>query len=124
MWHRFPELVTWRLFLFRYILLWSLEAIIFCWLYEYRAFWDMALFIPATFIAYYFVTDTIGQMMSIIPLTRKFFGIGSEQKTKKQKIMRGVAIVLAIFLAFYMGVWFSFGANMMLDILKFATIKQ
>jgi hypothetical protein len=38
--------------------------------------------------------------------------------------MRGVAIVLAIFLAFYMGVWFSFGANMMLDILKFATIKQ
>ena len=46
MWNKFPELVHWRLFIFRYILLWTLIAILFSWLYEYRAFWDMFLFFP------------------------------------------------------------------------------
>ena len=124
MWQKFPEQVTWRLFTFRYVLLWILIGIIFCWLYEYRAVWDIALFIPVTIGVYWFQTDTISQIVNIIPFTRKFFGVGAEKKTPLQKWMRGIAILIGIFVAFYFGVWFSFGANTFLDILKFSILKQ
>jgi len=117
-WFKFPEQVTWRLFLFRYVMLWSVIGIIYCWLYQYRAFWDIALFIPMTIIAYWFEADLVHQVLGIFPATRKFFGIGNRQKTKMQRWIIGISVLVGLFLAFYFGVMISTGTNLFLDILK------
>ena len=117
-WFKFPELVTWRLFLFRYVLLWFIVGIIFSWLYQYRTFWNIFLFIPATITSFVAITSSIGEFISAFKITRDFFGINSSEKTKLQKWMRSFAILIAIFIALYMGTGFAFGTNIFLDILK------
>ncbi len=120
-WFKFPEQVQWRLFLFRYVLLWSVAGVIFSWVYEYRAIWDMCLFIPVSIIFFAVSSSSITQTLSIFATTRNFFGIGidNKEKTPSQKWMRRVAILLGLFLSFFMGVWFSYGINVILDITKF-----
>ncbi len=119
-WSKFPEQVQWRLFLFRYVLLWSVAGVIFSWVYEYRTFWDMFLFIPISIIIYITNSSSITQTLGVFSLTRNFFGIGidNKEKTSLQKWIKGIAIMFGIFLAFFLGVWFSYGINAIFDIAK------
>src|SRR5690349_4883314 len=52
---RFPQQMTWDLFLFRYVILWGMGGIITYWLYAYRIFWDIALWAPLTVIVFLLV---------------------------------------------------------------------
>ncbi len=63
-------------------------------------------------------------MNSILPVvryfsvTRKLFGIDSAKKSWWQLLTRGAAIVGLVFGSLFVGIYFSVGTNLTLDILK------
>ncbi len=119
-WFKFPEQVTWRLFCFRYVLLWSIVGIIFSWVYEYRAIWNMFLFVPISIVFYLANSNSVVQTLGAFNITRNFFGINIDykEKTRSQKIIRWFSILGGLLLSFFVGIWFSFGINIALDITK------
>ncbi len=119
----FPQEVKVRLFLFRYVLLWTIMGIIFCWLYEYRAFWDIFLFIPTSIIIFWFEIDSVNQIVNTFTVTRRIFGIGSLEKTRWQKLFIAMGFIIAVFSSFIFGVYISTGTNLLMDIIKFGTIQ-
>lgn len=117
-WEKLPEHQEWKLFLFRYFLLFGIAGIIIYWLYEYRLFWNIFLFIPYTIIAYYIIKNTALDVIGSSKITRKWFGLEVENKSKFQKWMIFFGFSIAIILAVYFGTYFSIGTNLTLDIIK------
>jgi hypothetical protein len=92
--------------------------VIFYWLFEYRPIWDIFLFLPATALIFAMTSNSVVPVLKAIGWTRIFFGIGEENKTKLQKIMRAIGIVLNSIYSFITGVYVSFGINLIMNMLK------
>jgi hypothetical protein len=115
---KFPQQVTWSLFLFRYVILWGMGGITIYWLYTYRIFWDITLWIPLTIIIYLLVTSTLLEMVLAFRFTRIVFGFGVEKRNGWQQFALLVAIMIIAAYSLTSGISLSVGTNVMLDLAK------
>jgi hypothetical protein len=118
-WRRLPDdrLMSWRLFLFRYVLYWSLAGVIFYWLLNYRVFWDVFLYWPVMILVLVFEISTVVPAVKRFEVTRRFFGVGA-RKNGWQKTMLVSGWTIAIFTSILYGTMFAFSANVVLDFIK------
>lgn len=115
---KFPQQVTWSLFLFRYVILWGMGGIIIYWLYTYRIFWDITLWIPLTIIIYLLVSSTLLEIVLAFRFTRMIFGFGVEKRNRWQQLALLAAVVVIGAYSLASGVSLSVGTNVMLDLAK------
>jgi hypothetical protein len=94
-WHEihshFPEKMSFKLWLFRYVLLFGFSCLALYSLLEFRQIWNMLLFIPLSILFMYVIISALK------PLTRfniviKILGI-RQQKNIWQKIMRVICVI-------------------------------
>jgi hypothetical protein len=117
-WYKLPQKLGLRLFLFRYILLWGIAIILLYWVYEYRLIWDMALFVPYTIIAMGLIVSSVIPPIRSLWITRRIFGIDSAKKNGWQKFARGISIIALAGVSLFLGIYFSFGTNVVLDAIR------
>ena len=116
-WSKLPPKMHWRLFLFRYVLLWGVALVVFYWIYEYRLFWDIFLFVPTTIVVMALIASNVLPVVRSFRVTHTIFGIGEAQKNYWQKLIRGLFIIGWFFVSFYIGVYISIGTNLFMDLL-------
>ncbi|EKD86919.1 MAG: hypothetical protein ACD_37C00101G0005 [uncultured bacterium] len=119
-WHeiksQLPEKMSPKLFIFRYILLWGLGALIFYWLLEFRDIWHVFLFVPLTILFMYVIISTI-QPIREWKIIRYVFGIGKE-KNRFQKALKILVIAVVAYSSLYLAALFSVPINVILDGIK------
>lgn len=113
---QFPEKVSSKLFLFHYILLWGLGALVFYWLLEFRTIWHIFLFIPLTIIFLYEILLTLNPLTKF-KIVQRIFGIG-KQKNWFQKIFKFIIMLVIVCISFFLAISSSTPLNLLLDAAK------
>lgn len=119
-WSKLPEekRMTFRLFLFRYVLLWSGIGLVLNWLLEFRIFWNAVLWIPIGILVAVFIIWTFLPIIRKWAFTRWLFGIDKEKKSWYNKLARGTALLIVTIVSIDTGYFLSIGTNLVLDIMK------
>lgn len=115
---RFPEKMAWPLYLFRYVILWGLGGILIYWVYTYRIFWDMALWLPMIVISWWLAWSTLREVALTFKFTRWIFGFDTEKRNRWQAFALITANIVIGGYAFLSGGWLSVGTNIAFDIAK------
>lgn len=114
-----PKNGTFRLKLFRYILIAGLYGFIFYWILDYRIFWHIFLFVPVTFLLTYMFMSQLKQIIQFHWI-KILFGIGMKRKWWQKLAVGILSFAMFIFWSYILNasILASYGFNLMLDYLK------
>lgn len=112
---KMPAKISFRLSLFRFILLWGGISFIIYWIYEFRAAWNLLLWVPAALGLFAFYLWNILPIIQKFSFINKYFGIGLGAKSKLQRTIYNCLMGIIIIVSLISGVSLSLSINIIFD---------
>lgn len=117
-WQKLSGPLSFRLFLFRYVLLWGGALITLYWILESHYFVDVLIVIFSIPIVFATILNTVIPIIRQFPFTRKLFQIDQKKKTWAQKIFRGINYFIIFILSTYAAAIITTGGIAIIELAK------
>ena len=119
-WHEihshFPVKMSFKLWLFRYVLLFGFSGLALYSLLEFRQAWNILLFIPLSMLFMYVIIFTLKPLLRFNFIV-KFLGVG-KQKNFGQKIIKAICFIGIMWVGLLLSSIFSPFINLIFTLIK------